>query len=510
MADDINKGGEDFELNFAEGGTFDSNKEVTPNFDHTDASAINIPAYSPLSVTEYASEHSDSEEVLRVTFELASNPNALYTTARFGILESSDGASRAFVGVYETSSGGSVILINIAIDGQTIGSVANAINQYVVARAEVLNNRYSLSSNCLSSTPIQNGTNVWSVFFRSEDCGQTEETVASSLKEDINFYYTTVEPELAQSNPSQSLGGFISPTRLYASDELIRPISFTDSFLVFSSDSLSDYSILQIGDELLTVKEWKDSTAIIEERHAFGTPIRYHPEGAKVRGVGKNDIFDRILSKTGKQYRCIAVRNDSLSEIAREVKVFFKVTSRNTLSQTRFAIEIPKSEYYEGTATSGSVLVLIDSSLAGVHDDDHFVGVPLTMTSGGSAGQTRVVSGYQGSTGSFTLESELPSAIRSGNTFRINAAPSQLISSGTVSPSLSSTLSTARPYLITAFQSAIFATNGISIDVSGERDHGADLQPNDVIYIWLEREIDDNNDEFLNDRAIVTLSFSRT
>lgn len=509
MPEDINKGDSQFEKNFAKGGTFDSEKEVTPSFEREDSVEIEVSDYDPTAVSQYLETHSDSEGVLRVTFDLVSADGAPYTTARFGILESDDGSARSLVGVYETTTGGVITLINIALDGQTVGALARAINEYPVANAEVLNNRYSLSVNCLASSPLQNGTNVWSLFFRTEDCGQSQEVIASTLTKDIKFYYTSVEPELAQNNPVQSLGGFVSPTTLYDSTTLSQAISFNDTYLILEDDNLTNYTILQIGDELVTVKEWKDSTAVVENRHAFGTPIRYHPAGAIVRGVGKNDIFNRVFNDERAQYRCIAIKNTSSTEIARDAKVFFKIASRNTLSRTRFAIEIPRSEFYEGTAASGSLTTLTEAALAGVYSDDHYVGAALTMLTGDSAGQMRLITDYDGASGTFTLESELPHRVRTGHTFKVSTAPSQIIPSGTTAPSTTSTLSGTAPYLITPFQSATFASNGVSINVGGNRRNGADLHPNEVIYVWLERQIDDNNDEFINSRTIVTMSFSR-
>jgi hypothetical protein len=509
MSEDIDNGNNQFDLNFAQGGSFDEGKEVTPSFDHSDATEIVLSDYSPSAVTAYLVSHADSEAVLRVTFDMTSAGGSLYNTARFGILESADGKTRSFIGTYETSTGGIVTLINIALDGQTVGALARAINQYAVANAEVLNNRYDLSVNCIDTSPFQNGTNNWAQFFRAENCGQSQSIVVSTLTEDIKFYYTSVEPELAQSNPIQSLGGFVSPTLVYVSAKLVEPLSFNDTYLLLDDDNLTGYSLLQIGDELVTIKEWKETNAVIESRHAYGTPIRYHPIGQVVRGVTKNDLFNRVFNADRLQYRCIAIKNTSSSEIARDVKVFFKLASRNTLSRTRFSIEIPKSEYYGSSATSGSLTTVVDSSLVDLYEDDYFVGAPLTIVTGNSAGQTRLVTDYDGSSGKFTLESELPHKAQLGNTFKVNTSPAQIIPSGTASPNTSSTNSGTPPYLITAFQSATFATNGISIDVGGNRPHGSDLYPNEVIYVWLERHIDDNNDEFLNSRAIVSLSFSR-
>lgn len=508
MPEDIDKGGNTFDANFAKGGTFDEAKEVTPSFDANDSTDVVFSDYSPVEVASYLSDHETSEEVFRVSFDLTASGSSGYLNARFGILRAEDGTSRALVGVYETATGGVAPLIFIALDGQTIGSLAKAINQFPVATAQVLNNRFSLSVNCLDDSPLQNGTNIWALFYKSATCGQAEEVIASTLKEDIRFYYTSVEPNLDQHNPAQSLGGFVSPTGLYDVSRLSQSISFYDSYIVLDS-ALSSYDILQIGDELMTVSEWRDSTAVISQRHAFGTPIRYQPAGSVVRGVGKNDIFNRVLSSDYRQYRCIAIKNTSETEIARDVKVFFKIASRNTLSTTRLAIEIPRSDYLSSTASSGSDISLTDGTIAGTYPDDHFVGAPLKLTSGGSSGQIRIVSGFDGALGKFLLDSELPRDVAGGDTYFVDPAPSQIVPSGIVAPSTTASQTTSPPYLISSFQSALFASNGVDINISGNRANGSDMQPNDVVYVWLERQIDDNNDEFVNSRSIITVSFSR-
>lgn len=510
MPDEVNLDGlGEFDKNFAKGGTFDKSKEVTPDFNNNDAVDISFSNYDTDAVSSYLSDNGSSENILRVTFDLTSISATPYRNARFGVLTSEDGSARSFVGVYETSSDGVISLINIPLSGQSLGALATSINEYDVAKAEVLNNRYDLSTNCLLNSPLQNGTSVWSVFFRIEDCAQVDRPPFSTLKDDIKFYYTSVEPELSQSNPIQSLGGYISPTELYDSSSLSQSISFVDTYIILSSSNLTGYSILQIGDEVITVKEWKETTAIVEERHAFGTPIRFHPAGTIVKGISKNDIFNRVFNEERKQYRCIAVRNTSLTEIARDVKVFFKISSRNVLSQMKFAIEIPKSDFHEGSASDGSVISVTDSSLSGLYDDDHFLGSPITISSGSSAGQVRIVSAYDGSIGKFTVDSEFPNKIRSGNTYVVNTSPAQIIPSGITSPKLVSNKSNTPPYLISDFQSATFSTNGFSINVGSQRDHGSDLYPNEVFYVWMERQIDDDNDEFINNRSIFSVSFNR-
>jgi len=514
MADKI---GEDspFSFNFASGGTYDAKKEVTPNFQVTDAVDLTFEDYDQTVIQNYLHSNESIGGVLRVSFDLSTDPYAPYRSARFGILTSTDGSSRAFVGVYETDTGGTVALINIALDGQSIGALARAISQYTIARAEVLNNRYDISADCLKNSPLQNGTNVWALFFLSENCGNSPSTITSTLKNDILMFYTSVEPDLSQNNPSQSLGGYVSPTGVYESTKLLEPLSFYGLYAVLES-GLSDYDILQIGDELITVKKWNQTTATLSARQAFSTPIRFHPSGSVVRGISKNDVFNNVLSEDGRQYRCIAVRNTSETEIAQNMKVFFKVSSRNTLSQTRFAIEVPRSDYFEGSATGGSYSTVAYSTIAGQYQNDHFKHAPLKIISGPNAGQTRIISSYNGSTGTFTLLDELPYSVSSSQSFEVDTAPSQSVSSGILPPSvvsnfpsLSPSASLALPYLITDFLSATFETSGVSINVGNARLSGSNLRPNEVIYIWIERHIDDNNDFFINSRSIITFSFNR-
>lgn len=499
--------GKDFDKGFAGGGSLDAAHPVADAATPVHIASIGLDQGD---VQLYLNSHADSEVILRVTFDLAADPYSPYKNARFGILTSDDGKARVFLGFYETDAGGLVPLIKITLAGQSVGAIARAINAFSVARAEVLNNRYSLSSDCLDDSPFQNGTNVWSLFYRKSGCGDISSPAVTNLKNDIKLYFTSIEPNLEQNIPKQSLGGYVSPTQIYDTAELQEPLSFYNTVVYLDDDNLASFSILQIGDELMTVKEWKNSSAVIDSRNAFGTPIRFHPRGSLVRGIVKNDIFDRILNKNKKQYRCIAIRNTSSTETARNVKVFFKLDSRNILSKTRFAIEIPRSEYYTGNVSlGGSTTTFTDSSLAEKFANGHFISAAITFSSGLDNNQTRIINQYEGKTGKFTVSEELPYKVKSGDIFFVDTSPSQIISSGLIQPSIAVYGGNSIPYLVSDFQSATFANNGVGINIAEQRSSNGDLKPGETIFVWLERQIDDNNDEFENSRSIISISFNR-
>jgi hypothetical protein len=223
-----------------------------------------------------------------------------------------------------------------------------------------------------------------------------------------------------------------------------------------------------------------------------------------VRGVTRNSLFTTNFNESREQYRCIAVKNISTA-IARDVRIHFKLASRNSLSSCNMAIEVPRSEYIESTITTGDDSSFTDTSIAGDYADGHFVGCAVTLLDGDFSGQIRIVTSFTGATGNFVLDSRLAGELASGTSYSVDTAPAQRLKSGTKSPSF--TNGSNPPYLISALQDATFLSNGIDINVNGERNHGSDLYPNDVVYVWIQRKLDSTNESFSNNRSVLTISY---
>lgn len=457
----------------------------------------------------YFANYDISTSLLRVTYDFSLDPYAPYRQAHFGILVSVDGSTKAFVGFFEPLSGGLIQLINIPLQGQSLGALANSLNALNIVKAEVLQNAFLFNSNCLVASPLQRATNAWSFFFKDSDCTDPAEQRYSTLRYDVEFMYTSVEHGIEQTNASQSLGGFASPTGVSVKSKLTKAASFYKTMLVFEDDALSDADAIQIGEEIITISSWQGNKAVVSARGAYSTPTRFHPEGFPARAVKKNDVFNSILNGSNAQYRCMAIRNSNLTDTAKDVKLYFKYSARNPLSEMNFAIEIPRNDYCEGTASSGTNSVFASPSLKEVFVDDHFASAPLTFTSGKNSGQTRIVSAYKASSGQITLEEPLPFNVSSGDGFYIDSAPAQLISSSLVKPSVVSKGLNGPPYLISDFSPATLARNGVSINVGGQRAHGGDMRPRDVVYVWFERKVSAGNEDFINSRSAISVSFNR-
>jgi hypothetical protein len=464
---------------------------------------IDLTAYPIVNAT--AASESSAYSAFRVLYDPDVDAYTPYVALRCFI--TTVGGSRYFVGVFDTNTGDIAPIIQIPLIGQTIDALVEKLSNIPGISVQVLHNwGFNSVSELLDSVHI-NTTGVWGYFF--VDNSATGNSRDNSLVELIQFYYTSVEPGIEQNSPSQSIGGYVSPSTLYPHTTLESPVSFYEQYLKVVDDELSSFSLLQINDEVMEVDRWDGLTAYIKTRQSFGTPIRYHPKGSVVRGLINNEIFDGKLNKEKRQYRCIAIKNASENgDIARDVIVYFKLASRNNFSATRLAIEIPKSQYHQSSASSGNRSFLRDTQIANQYEDGYFVDCYLTMESGDNSGQSRLVTGYTGSTGEYVFESDLPYMINQNDVYSVGVAPSQRVKSGFEMP-LTGSDALAAGRVVSEFQSASFFRNGLNINFNETRTNGGDLHPNEVIYVWIEREIDDINEAFSNNRAVLAINYNK-
>lgn len=455
-------------------------------------------------INDSAASAAATTAAFRVFYDPDADPYTPYVMLRCFVVDFGD--RRMFVGVFDTDTGDVVPVIQLPLVGQTLESLVVHLQSIPGISAQILNNWGFVSTDYLLETGHLNATSVWAYFFVQPETVRNSRE--STLPADLRFYYTSVLPIIEQNNPSQSVGGFASPSELYDSSKLTFSVSFYDQAIRVEDTNLTSYTLLQINDEIVEIDRWEEATAYVKSRQAFFTPIRFHPEGSIVRGISKNDVFDIKMNKEGKQYRCIALRNASETETAHDVRLYFKLASRNSLSRTRVAIEIPRSDYVATVAKPGTKSVFKGIGLEGTYQDGHFVGAALTFTSGDNDGQTRLITGYTGNTGEIVLEADLPFSVSQNDDFHIDPSPSQRVRSGFESP-IVGTAALEADRIISEFNNAIFYNGGVSIDVGESRRSGIDLKPQETIYIWIEREIDDINQGFVNNRSILTATYSR-
>ena len=495
--------GQLFNANFSGGGA-----DPGGQLSLTKSQIASLAGNLTLTFDDETSELDISNAVMRVAFSTTTNPYLPFIGGLFSV-QQADNGTKMFIGGFDTDFQDTIFPIQLPLIGQSLQELSESIGTFEGVRSEVLNGRELMDSKNLINTAFYSGTDRWVYFFA--DTEVFNEDTDPTLFKNIKTFLTSVEPNLSQNIPTQSLGGFISPTEVYDTDLLDNGVSFYDTELSVVNDRLSAFSLIQIQDEILAVEDWNEGTAIISERQSHGTPIRFHPIGSVVRGIKNNDLFDTKFNKNRKQYRCIAIRNETSSEYAKDVKVYFNLLSRNLLSGTRLAIEIPRSEFRSGTASSGSATFFADDSLVNTFADDHYVTAAVTFTTGANSGQTRIVVSYNGESGIFFLDSQLPNAVSNGDNYCVDTAPSQRIVTGEVAPEVGILDQTGPvpPYLIGEFQEAQYFIEGVSIDVNGRRVNGTTLGPKQAIYVWVERELEDINEEFTNNRMFVTVGYSR-
>jgi len=319
-------------------------------------------------------------------------------------------------------------------------------------------------------------------------------------RSDIKLYRTSSEPSLAQAVYSQSVGGYPSTTLVYPETTLTANTGLYSNAITISFDSAmenSDY--LSVNDEIVQVTAVTSANVTAVQRAVNGTR-QIHLSGNVVRGLSSSSgLFNSEFNQNKRQYRCVALKNTSSTDTATDVSVYLKQGSFNTGSTIKLAVEMPLNDYETGTATSGSTMAVVNSSIATLFSDNHFSLALLRMTSGSNVNQERLIASYDDTTGTFTLASELPFAVSSGDTYAVEPGPAQRLADGTATP-------TSGVSRVSSF-SRIAEDDAVSIDVTGSRDGGDDLMPNDVIYIWVERELTRDSTPYSNNLAVIGVNY---
>lgn len=456
-----------------------------------------------LTSSEKALYSSVDSSAIRIQFLKNENSITPFVSAKFCVITAED--VKILVGVFSDSLGVESTIIQIPLLGQSIADLVSSLNKYVDVFAESVNSFDYLSCSLLKDTAFTNASGSW-VYFSAETFDINSSY--SSLSLDIRYFLTSAEPVSSQNNLNQSLGGYVSTNEINRCASLLSSLSIYDKILYLDKPISSGFSItelqknnyVQINDEIIKISKWSGNVGYIEERNVYETSLRCHPKGSVVREIVKNNFFDMKFGDNKKQYRCIAVKNINNKDVAKNMKVFFKINSRNNLSSTRLAIEIPNSDYYSGVSSSSGITSFSVNSLVGKYKDNHFLSSPIVFTSGLNSGQKRLVKSFNRSSGIIEIDERLPNNISSGDNFYIDTAPSSRIKSGTKTPIGNN---------ISNFFSASSEQDAVSINVSGLRESGSDLKPGEVIYIWVERELLPSNDEFLDNRFSVSLIYSK-
>jgi len=187
--------------------------------------------------------------------------------------------------------------------------------------------------------------------------------------------------------------------------------------------------------------------------------------------------------------------------------IYIKRNSRNPKALIRIAIEKPQNQYLSSSSTSWNSMQFIDNSLSGTYDDNYFQDAYLLISSAAgvpNSGQRRLISSYEGSTGTFTfyeaLSTNYSDSLTSIISYTVDPGPAQRIKTGTVSPSTG----TSR---VSIFSKAA-SYYPISINVEGSVT-GSQLGPNEICYVWIERDINKGSSYYEEDDCTLTVYYSK-
>lgn len=315
---------------------------------------------------------------------------------------------------------------------------------------------------------------------------------------EIKYYLTSLQNSIAQTNLSQSIGGYISTSLLYPETTITSTVSFFDTTLILNDfTQVLNYEYLFLGYELIKVDAITSNTVTVQERSVNG--IRdSHVSGDIVKGVSSRLLFDNFFSEDNKQYRCFAIKNVSTATTFFNVSVKLSLNSQNDYISYRIAVEMSSNDYVTSTSTSaGTDFVLIDSSLTS-YNQNQFDSAVINILSGSNLGQTRIISSFNHLTGSVTVSSAFPHDIAAGVNYEIEPAPAQRLSSGELSPNI----------LSNRFSGFNNVNIDVPIDVNNLRDNGSNLEPNDVTYVWVERSLLINGDAYNNNTFVLDVDYS--
>ncbi len=340
----------------------------------------------------------------------------------------------------------------------------------------------------------------------------------------IKFYYTSLEPNMSQDIPSQSIGGYIGNTKVYPEAILGSTVSLYDtSFILRNWINLSGETIVSIGSEIMEVFSINNSNVSIKRR-GVNNVLNMHIDGDIVKGASLINVFNNVFNDNYKQYRCVTVKNEpddplispsSISESnVYNMLIYLEQNSINIDTSLKIAIEKPKSDYLNSNSTSWSLSTLTDDSLIGIYNSELSGGIfkdaYLKITSGPNNGQNRIISSFDEDTGVFVFYDpfsvEFNSDLHNSSvSYIVEPSSSQRIKTGTLSPNTNTTYVS---HWVTPTRNSPISLNikGDTPDVSGVNED--DLMINDLFYIWIERTIKKGSDPFLDNNIIIGLNYS--
>jgi hypothetical protein len=217
--------------------------------------------------------------------------------------------------------------------------------------------------------------------------------------------------------------------------------------------------------------------------------------------IYKNINFDKRFGSNRKQYRCFALKNINSEFTIKNVSLYSSLRNRNYNSQMRLALEIPRNQIFQGSCSSNGITAFSCTELINAYLPNYFVHAPLQFTSGKNINQIRFVKSYIPSTGTIELDVRLPYTIEINDKFIINPQPSIRMKNWYTQPTGSA---------ISNFLNIPMAENALSLQELLPARANSHMLPNEVIYLWIERSIQPQSDEYNSNRLSIGFYFSGT
>ena len=300
----------------------------------------------------------------------------------------------------------------------------------------------------------------------------------------FNFYLTSIEPSIGQSISSQSIGGYCSLSELYPKAEVSTSVVglYDTSFILKTFDNnfvdkiKTEDSYISINNEIIKVDSFDENTGEISvSMRGHNEILNIHKENDYVFVISSLELFNDVFDINNKQYRCLAIKNDSYDKTLNNVRVFISKNSRNVNSQIRISIEEPKSQYLSSISSDRDEIRLVDEGLIGQYDDDHFAECLIKI----DGENDNIVRSFDSETGTFVFYSSFASVGEEDKekSYEVFPSPSERIKSGVDVPDGEFSFSDSdNPIIVT--EENIF--------------------PNDIIYLWVERKVSKGYDSFKN------------
>ena len=334
----------------------------------------------------------------------------------------------------------------------------------------------------------------------------------------LKTYLTSLEPDLDQTIYSQSIGGHISNSLVYPETTLSSTMGLYDINISLDTPASGSWSewqgieYINIGNEVIKVPSILNGSIVASQR-GYNNIYNMHIKNDTVRASSSKELFNDVLNDSHKQYRCIAIKNvsrESLSpsyeQIAYNVGVYLKQNSRNDNSSIKIALEKPSSQYILGMSTSWNQMQLVDETLINAYGNDYFKDSYLKIMSGSAEGQGKIISSFDPFTGAFGFYSTFSSDsdFLTNVSYEVLPSPAQRIKTGTISPVVGSDsvtvfLNPGEGSPIGFFDS-LNPSNPLDVEYSN-------LNPNDVMYVWIEREVAKVSPEFLNNDFVINVRY---